>query len=497
MKKSIFLIMAFTILVSGCLLFLNDTETSADSTINYTWNANAYQDVTYIENAGEWEPESSGGSLPSGINAYYYVDGFGYGAVRFYGTPTTTGNYVYYVDGTLHPDDESFRVTFYITVQQLTYTVTWNNWDGTTLETDTGVAYGSTPTYDGATPTRPATAQYSYTFSGWFPSVSTVTGNQTYTAQYNESYLQNYTWGVGIGVNESFTLSGFDPTPINTSGTLPTGVSCSVSFYNDIGTVDFTGTPTTTGNYTFIVHGFSTIESEDYDVIFNITVTIPTYTVTWNNWDGTTLETDTGVAYGSTPTYDGATPTKPASGGVYYVFAGWEPEVSKVVGDQTYTAQFTNTAYYDGDWIYNLNNGGQATITSYTGAGGTVQIPQTVGGHAVTGIQSGAFSDDSTITAIVIPPTVSQIGETAFSGTSITQVLNLSSFGLTSNSNGLSGATIYTNIDGLYYLSNVDYTIDINRNDPTSIIIRLIPLAVLLGLFIFIFYRIRDKDNYD
>lgn len=67
------------------------------------------------------------------------------------------------------------------------YTITWKNWDGTVLETDTNVIHDATPSYDGSTPTRASTAEYNYTFSGWSPSVSTVTGNQTYTAQFNSS----------------------------------------------------------------------------------------------------------------------------------------------------------------------------------------------------------------------------------------------------------------------------------------------------------------------
>ena len=63
------------------------------------------------------------------------------------------------------------------------YTVRWLNWDGTELYRTTE-KYGTTPVYGGVTPTRADDGVNSYTFSGWNQTVTAVTGDTTYTAQF-------------------------------------------------------------------------------------------------------------------------------------------------------------------------------------------------------------------------------------------------------------------------------------------------------------------------
>ena len=65
------------------------------------------------------------------------------------------------------------------------YYVVWLNYDDTVLSIQQYEA-GTTPSYSG-TPTRPSSAVHTYTFSGWKPAITTVTGNAVYKAQYNST----------------------------------------------------------------------------------------------------------------------------------------------------------------------------------------------------------------------------------------------------------------------------------------------------------------------
>lgn len=81
-------------------------------------------------------------------------------------------------------------------VDPLSITITWVNYDGTVLEVDENVAYGSMPSYDGMTPTKPNYDVYKYEFSGWSPEVSLATCSARYTATFNEFRI-----GVRVTVN--------------------------------------------------------------------------------------------------------------------------------------------------------------------------------------------------------------------------------------------------------------------------------------------------------
>lgn len=232
--------------------------------------------------------------------------------------------------GTMYENGATITVTEDLTLyaqwQINTYTVTWVDEDGTELEKDENVAYGTVPTYDGETPTKTGDAQYTYTFTGWDPVVSAVTGDITYKAIYTQTVNQY-----------AITWKNWDGAELKTEQVA----------YGEVPT--YTGeTPTRAGDaeHTYTFSGWTpeiqpvTGEAE-YIAVF--TDTINTYTVIWKNWDGTVLETDENVEYGTTPEYNGATPTKTGDAQYSYTFNGWSPAVDTVTGDITYTAVFEET----------------------------------------------------------------------------------------------------------------------------------------------------------
>lgn len=98
-------------------------------------------------------------------------------------------------------------------------TYTFKDYDGTVLKTGT-VDDGETPVAP-ADPTRAATAQYTYTFAGWSPTVWPIAKNTVYTATYT-STVNTYT--VTIATNDA-TYGTVSPASV----TAPYGASISAS----------------------------------------------------------------------------------------------------------------------------------------------------------------------------------------------------------------------------------------------------------------------------
>ena len=68
------------------------------------------------------------------------------------------------------------------------YTVIFKNYDGTVLSSKT-YHYGDT-VEEPSVPTKPADNTYTYAFKAWDKEVTSVSGNVTYTATYDATYIE-------------------------------------------------------------------------------------------------------------------------------------------------------------------------------------------------------------------------------------------------------------------------------------------------------------------
>lgn len=282
----------------------------------------------------------------------------------------------------------------------LSYTVTWKNYEGTTLETDTEVPYGVTPSYDGETPAKDAIKDIAFVHDGWTPDVVPVTGNVTYTAKFRETpalYTVTFLAQDGITVLDEQQIA-YGEVPVCQN--MPTQASNAEFYYVAKWNKQITAV---TGNVTYTHDGFTAYKntcrltvaagangsvlmdgasdplSAIYDYGTNVTISatadehyhfvqwndgntenprsvtvtetksltaqfaIDQVTITWLNYDDVTIAT-TSVDYGTMPAYSGATPNRPAGCGVFYTFNGWAPAFAAATIATSYTAQYNEVS---------------------------------------------------------------------------------------------------------------------------------------------------------
>lgn len=196
------------------------------------------------------------------------------------------------------------------------YKVTWSV-QGETIEQE--YTFGRTPTYPGTEDSlkMPGDERESHLFTGWSPAITQVTEDVTYTAQYQDVMnIFVITWRVGDIVTREEYGYGDAPT------------------YK--GSTDKESSETTV--YTF--NGWQkplapVTESTTY--VAQYTETVRKYTIRWNVDGNYTTEQ---YEYNQTPTYKGGTPTKTNTSSRTYTFIKWNPVVTNVTADATYTAEF-------------------------------------------------------------------------------------------------------------------------------------------------------------
>ena len=209
------------------------------------------------------------------------------------------------------------------------YTITWQNWNGekiisydyslgTPTEIEYSVPYGTMAEYLGTNPTREADIDYTYDFAGWTPELGKVTSDVTYTATYTKKerkYTIIFQTEGGVEIERQFLTHNQVPVCEN----MPTKVGHYLEWQPAIAAV--------TGD---AVYTATWLEEK------------PTaYTITFVDYDGTTVLQSGEVAANTMPVYTGAIPNaKPATSEYTYAFDHWSPELAEATENMTYTAVY-------------------------------------------------------------------------------------------------------------------------------------------------------------
>ena len=356
-----------------------------------------------------------------------------------------------------------------------TYTIKWLNYDGSVLETDENVQYGTMPTYDGTIPTKPESASHTYTFSDWDSEIELATSDKEYRAQFSETIK---TFAVNFGSNITVLVEG---EPIMSGERLDYGTSVTISYSESLGyqksSFKVNGDEQE-NNYSIQVTEQITVEYSEsainYTLTYNLdsgslsgqkesytiedeTFTLPTPTkqgYEFLGWSGTGLEeitktvtiekgstgnreytanwqilqftysfyngdellkTET-VDYGSAIVQPDTIPTKASIDGVNYVFSGWNPEVPEHISDKnlTFYAKFTEQHFTRGlNFTYSaFDDAYIVDIGSVQDA--TITVPATYNNKNVVEVKADGFANSATLNSITFEGNINTIGKGAF-----------------------------------------------------------------------------------
>lgn len=240
-----------------------------------------------------------------------------------------------------------------------TYIVTWKNGD-IVLETDTDVPYGTTPIYNGEVPAKNDGGAILYTFSGWSPSISAVTGDVTYMAQFEDTINKHVVvFYDADGVTELGRVLVVHGEIAVYPNALPIKEASAQTVYTFEKWVSAIGGDT---------QADLTSITEDVSVYAKYTETVRTYTVTFCDWDGTVLST-VNVPFGDVAT----APSAPVREN--HRFIGWDAELHAIEAETVITARYEKiiirTIIYE-----NLKGADYPEFSEYAVHEGVAKLPE-------------------------------------------------------------------------------------------------------------------------
>ena len=450
--KAFIVLATLSLLLSGCNLFKKEPKYTV------TWK-------NYDGTVLEVDEELAAGTVPTYDSAEP--------------TKTQDAQYNYIFDGwTPEVGEIDSNVEYVAKFREETrkYTVTWKNYDGQTLKEEE-VLYGTVPEYVGDAPTKESTVEHTYTFQGWSPAVVALTENTTYTASFKEEMRKyNITWKNDDGSVIRTDEVAYGVTP-DFGAEVPTKDSTPQYAY-------------TFANWTPVI----TSVTGDASYTATYTSEVRKYTITWVNDDGTVLEIDEDVSYGTVPSFNSPTPTKESERAVDYTFKGWSPSVEFTQRDVTYVAQYNKTGFFSFDKIeYEMEDG--YTLNDIQGA----PWINTNIKDEIDKIKKPSLQDDFYTSANYDDIKYHGSGAFEFCESDVQQAFNKIYFGygLERTTNGEALHTVYENINngdsnGLSnYLNNIDVDTYLSSKEVFASNSSLLSIAPVQDN-----YRIAFNDGY-
>ena len=285
-------------------------------------------------------------------------------------------------------DESTGRITFFANYESSLnhYQIIWQNWDGSTIEKDDSVPYGTMPSFDSSMPKRNSDSFHTYSFSNWEPAIHSVDGDQIYVATYISSFIHFKitldSAGGELSQTEIDTYYGnvFNlPTPTRKGYTF-------LGWFDGDTKINDTGTWNHPSNKTFVAHW----EINTYSIKYYL--------------DGGTNNSSNPKTYTVESNFYFKKPTRTG-----YTFIGWfdssDKKVSAIypgtIGDVILTAKWSLTNY---SITYYLNGGTNHpdNPNSYTMLSETISLKDpTREGFVFFGwYTSSNFSNNTKITEI-------------------------------------------------------------------------------------------------